>query len=102
MNFETIQGAAGLVVGIVGTVGIIPIVDKLKCWLHLEGGRAEILAAVVAAIVAILSLIVSGELTAESFQWGEVTTAFLIVWQTSTRIYKRLQGDEDELATAQK
>lgn len=94
-QFEIIQKAAGLIVAIIGLIGLVPAVNWLKTKLNIDGGKAQILAAAVSVIVALVSLIASGDLNPETVVSEQFLAILLLVWTVSQQIYKRLMAQEE-------
>lgn len=94
MTPEEIRDIAGLLVAIIGSIGLVPLVNWLKGIMNIDGGKAQILAGVVSLIVAVLSAVAAGDLTLESISGGNAAVALLGVWIISQEIYKRLTADE--------
>ena len=87
---ENIQQIAGLVLAIIGAVGLVPLVNWIKAKVNIDGGKAQIVAAAVAVIVAVASLLASGELNIETVTSDSFVAILLLVWTASQEIYKRI------------
>jgi hypothetical protein len=96
ITFELIQQWAWVAVSLVGAVGLVPMVNWLKDKLGIQGGKAQLLAGAVATIVAILTLIVNGQLTPDNVSPEQFTAALILVWTASQEIYKRLTANEPD------
>lgn len=91
-NYAVLVQMATLILSImVGFGGIVPIVNKLKAQdvLGISGRRVQILAAVVAFLLALLMGIAQGLLVPESFTVEQFTVTIGIVLTLSQTEYQR-------------
>lgn len=96
INWTLIVQIAGIVLSLIGGAASVPVVNWLKGALGLAGRGAQILTAVVAVLIAILALIVSGAIAPEPLTADYVIGLFTAVLVASQAEYQRLKALPDD------
>jgi hypothetical protein len=84
--------AAAVVLSIIGGVASYHIINKIKDTLGLTSSRhIQVLTAIVATVIALLSLIVAGTLTPAPINLGYIVQTFTLVLVASQAEYQRIK-----------
>ena len=94
MDWEQIVSAAAFLLQLLAGGGSTYLIDWLKTTLKLQGNWALVATAVVATVIAVLSLIVEGQLTAETANWESFPTVFGVVFIASQARFRMLRDRE--------
>lgn len=92
MTDDQIVQFAGFLLALVGGGGSVLLVDWLKNKFSLKGHGALIAAAVVATVIAILDLIVQGQLSTGVVNWANLPEIFTLVFVASQARFHMLRN----------
>lgn len=95
MDWNTIIQIASVLLALIGGVLAVPLVNLIKNAAGIDGRLAQLLTAVVAAIIAVLTLIVSGAISPEPLTVEYIGTLFTAVLVASQAEYQRLMRQAD-------
>lgn len=91
-NWPELVKMAAVFLSLVGGTASVPLINKLKEWLNVDGRWAQIVTLLVSIVVAALSLIVSGVLTPEPLTSQYVITTLTLVMLASQAEYNRIKS----------
>lgn len=91
LNWNLVIQIAGVFLALVGGVLSVPLINWLKTLSGIDGRLAQVVTAVVAAVVAVLTLIVSGAIAPEPLTVEYVGSLFMAVLVASQAEYRRLK-----------
>jgi len=90
--FETLVQVAGILVAVIGGVGAVPAVNWLKSTLKLQGNAALVLTVLFAVVWGVAEMVVSGQVTQDSFTLGNLSALVAAVFAISQARYNMLKG----------
>lgn len=83
---------AAIVLGLIGGVATVPLVNSIKGYLNLKGRAVQVLVAVVSVLVALLTVIVDGTFNPNFVMTSDyVISLFAVVLTASQAEYQRTQ-----------
>lgn len=101
IDWTLIVQIAGIALSLIGGAASVPLVNWLKDALGVTGRGAQALTAVVAVVIAVLALIVSGAIAPDPLTADYVISLFTAVLVASQAEYQRLKNaaapDDEEL-----
>lgn len=89
LDWNLVIQIAGVFLALVGGVLSVPLINWLKTLSGIDGRLAQVVTAVVAAVVAVLTLIVSGAIAPEPLTVEYVGSLFMAVLVASQAEYRR-------------
>lgn len=90
-DWNLVVQIAGVFLALLGGVLSVPIINWLKNLGKMNGRLAQLVTAVVAALIAVLTLIVSGAIAPEPLTVEYISTLFTAVLVASQAEYRRLK-----------
>ncbi|MBK8987385.1 MAG: hypothetical protein IPM39_15130 [Chloroflexi bacterium] len=91
LDWNLVIQIAGVFLALVGGVLSVPLINWLKTLSGIDGRLAQVVTAVVAAVIAVLTLIVSGAIAPEPLTVEYVGSLFMAVLVASQAEYRRLK-----------
>jgi hypothetical protein len=91
MEQEQIVQLASLALALLAGAGSTTLINWLKTTFRLHGNSALIATAAVATVIAVLSLIVEGQLTPAGVSWDNLPAVFTAVFVASQARFRMLQ-----------
>jgi hypothetical protein len=81
-----------MVISLIGGILGMPLISWLKGKLGLDETSALAIAVAVSGVIAIVVLLVTGQLTTLDFTWENLPGVLALVWSTATLVYNMLRG----------
>ena len=89
----TTEQLIALVVSLIAGVLGMPLTQFLKSKLNLDGTSAFGISIAVSGVLAVLALVVGGQLGAADFTYEALPATLAIVWSTATLVYNAIRGN---------
>ena len=90
IDWSLIVQVAGIFLALIGGVLAVPLVNLIKNAARIDGRLAQLVTAVVAALIAVLTMIVSGAISPEPLTVEYIGSLFTAVLVASQAEYQRL------------
>ena len=81
-----------LIISLIGGILGMPLISWLKGKLGLDETSALAIAVAVSGVIAVVVLLVTGQLAALDFTWENLPAVMGLVWSTSTVVYNMIRG----------
>ncbi len=89
LNSESLKQVFEVLIAVVGVGGgVTAVTQAIKSKLDLKGGKAMALYSVVATVAAIVTMVVAGQITAESFALSNLALTIPLIHVGSQAFYK--------------
>lgn len=95
MDWNLVTQVAGIFLALIGGVLAVPLVNLIKNAAGIDGRLAQLVTAVVAALIAVLTMIVTGAISPEPLTVEYIGSLFTAVLVASQAEYQRLKAQVD-------
>lgn len=95
MDWNLVTQVAGIFLALIGGVLAVPLVNLIKNAAGIDGRLAQLVTAVVAALIAVLTMIVTGAISPEPLTVEYIGSMFTAVLVASQAEYQRLKAQVD-------
>lgn len=95
MDWNLVTQVAGIFLALIGGVLAVPLVNLIKNAAGIDGRLAQLVTAVAAALIAVLTMIVTGAISPEPLTVEYIGSMFTAVLVASQAEYQRLKAQVD-------
>lgn len=95
MDWNLVTQVAGIFLALIGGVLAVPLVNLIKNAAGIDGRLAQLVTAVAAALIAVLTMIVTGAISPEPLTVEYIGSLFTAVLVASQAEYQRLKAQVD-------
>lgn len=99
-DWSTVVQIATFVMGLIGGVYTVPMVQKIKTAWNLKGMQVQVLTWVVSFVLAVLMLIVSGQINPQPITVEYVLGLMTLVFAVSQQQYNRINSGDSIVGAA--